>query len=153
MHRYLALGMNAAAFAGEGPVKIGVLGDSSSVYANIGGKGSIEAVKMAVEDAGPALGGPVEVISADHQNKADVGSNIARRWFDEDEVDVIADLPNSAVALAVIQVGRREAQDHLHRRRIVRHYRTILLALLCTMGLRQLRAWKGPGDKRHQKRG
>ena len=104
----LALGMNAAAFAGEGPVKIGVLGDSSSVYANIGGKGSIEAVKMAVEDAGPVLGSPVEVISADHQNKADVGSNIARRWFDEDGVDVIADLPNSAVALAVIQVGREK---------------------------------------------
>jgi branched-chain amino acid transport system substrate-binding protein len=80
----LALGMNAAAFASEGPVKIGVLGDSSSVYANIGGKGSIEAVKMAVEDAGPVLGAPVEVISADHQNKADIGSNIARRWFDED---------------------------------------------------------------------
>ena len=98
--------MNAAAFAGEGPVKIGVLGDSSSVYSGIGGKGSVEAVKMAVEDAGPVLGAPVEVISADHQNKADIGSSIARRWFDEDGVDVIADLPNSAVALAVIQVAR-----------------------------------------------
>src|SRR3984957_17764743 len=98
--------MNAAAFAGEGPVKIGVLGDSSSINAAIGGKGSIEAVKMAVEDAGPVLGSPVEVVSADHQNKADIGSNIARRWFDEDGVDVIADLPNSAVAIAVIQVAR-----------------------------------------------
>jgi len=105
----LALGMNgAAALAGEGPVKIGVLGDSSSVYSSIGGKGSIEAVKMAVEDAGPVLGAPVEVVSADHQNKADIGSSIARRWFDEDGVDVIADLPNSAVALAVIQVAREK---------------------------------------------
>jgi branched-chain amino acid transport system substrate-binding protein len=102
----LVLGMNAAAFAGEGPVKIGVLGDSSSINAAIGGKGSIEAVKMAVEDAGPVLGAPVEVVSADHQNKADIGSNIARRWLDVEGVDVIADLPNSAVALAVSQVAR-----------------------------------------------
>jgi branched-chain amino acid transport system substrate-binding protein len=98
--------MNAAAFAGEGPVKIGVLGDSSSINAAIGGKGSVEAVKMAVEDAGPVLGAPVEVVSADHQNKADIGSNIARRWLDVEGVDVIADLPNSAVAIAVSQVAR-----------------------------------------------
>ena len=102
----LLLGMSAAAFAGEGPVKIGVLGDSSSINAAIGGKGSVEAVKMAVEDAGPVLGAPVEVVSADHQNKADIGSNIARRWLDVEGVDVIADLPNSAVAIAVSQVAR-----------------------------------------------
>ena len=106
MDSYARSWNDSAAFAGEGPVKIGVLGDSSSVYANIGGKGSVEAVKMAVEDAGPVLGAPVEVVSADHQNKADVGSNIARRWFDVEGVDVIADLPNSAVALAVIEVAR-----------------------------------------------
>ena len=97
----LILGMNATAFAGEGPVKIGVLGDSSSINAAIGGRGSVEAVKMAVEDVGPVLGAPVEVVSADHQNKADIGSNIARRWLDVEGVDVIADLPNSAVAIAV----------------------------------------------------
>jgi branched-chain amino acid transport system substrate-binding protein len=102
----LILGMNATAFAGETPVKIGVLGDSSSINAAIGGKGSVEAVKMAVEDAGPVLGAPVEVVSADHQNKADIGSNIARRWFDVEGIDVIADLPNSAVAIAVSQVAR-----------------------------------------------
>jgi branched-chain amino acid transport system substrate-binding protein len=104
----LVLGMNSAAFAGEGPVKIGVLGDSSSINAAIGGKGSVEAVKMAVEDAGPVLGAPVEVVSADHQNKADIGSNIARRWLDVEGVDVIADLPNSAVALAVSEIARNK---------------------------------------------
>jgi branched-chain amino acid transport system substrate-binding protein len=102
----LVLAINTSAFAGEGPVKIGVLGDSSSINAAIGGKGSVEAVKMAVEDAGPVLGAPVEVVSADHQNKADIGSNTARRWLDVEGVDVIADLPNSAVALAVSQIAR-----------------------------------------------
>ena len=89
-------------------MKIGVLGDSSSINAAIGGKGSVEAVKMAVEDAGPVLGAPVEVVSADHQNKADIGSNIARRWLDVEGVDVIADLPNSAVALAVSEIARNK---------------------------------------------
>jgi branched-chain amino acid transport system substrate-binding protein len=90
-------------------VKIGVLTDMSSLYADDNGAGSVAAVKMAVEDFNPAAHGmKVEVISADHQNKPDIGSNIARQWFDVDGVDVIIDVPNSGVALAVSDVTREK---------------------------------------------
>ena len=83
-------------------VKIGVLNDMSSLYADIGGPNSVVAVKMAVEDSGLAKKGwKIDVLSGDHQNKPDVGVNIARQWIDVDKVDVIADTPNSGVALAV----------------------------------------------------
>jgi branched-chain amino acid transport system substrate-binding protein len=90
-------------------VKIGVLSDMSSLYADIGGPGSVAAANMAVEDSGITKGGTkVEVVGADHQNKADVGASIARQWFDVDKVDVILDVPNSGVALAVNQVAREK---------------------------------------------
>jgi branched-chain amino acid transport system substrate-binding protein len=99
-------GAARAEFKG-GPVKIGVLSDMSSLYADLAGPGSIIAAKMAVEDYGAAAKGiKVEVIGADHQNKADVGANIARQWYDRDGVDVIVDVPNSAVALAVNEVTK-----------------------------------------------
>ena len=83
-------------------VKIGVLNDMSSLYADIGGPNSLAAVKMAVEDSGlKAKGWNIEVVSGDHQNKPDIGVNIARQWIDADKVDAIADTPNSGVALAV----------------------------------------------------
>ena len=87
----------------DGVVKIGVLGDMSGVYSTgFSGKGAVDAVKMAVRDfGGTVLGKPIEVISADHQNKADVGSATARQWIDEEHVDMITDLTNSAVGLAV----------------------------------------------------
>src|SRR5215467_14303232 len=82
------------------PVRIGVLNDQSSVYADFQGKGSVLAAQMAVEDyGGKAAGRKVDVVSANHQNKPDVGSVIARKWLDQDGVDVILDVPNSAVAL------------------------------------------------------
>jgi branched-chain amino acid transport system substrate-binding protein len=87
------------------PLKIGVMNDMSSVYADFQGIGSVIAAKLAVDDHSAELGVPVEIISADHQNKPDVGATIARRWFDEDGVDVIMDLPNSAVALAVLAIA------------------------------------------------
>src|SRR5277367_976867 len=87
-------------------VRIGVLNDMSSLYSDIGGKGSVESAKMAAEDAGPVLGQPVQVVSADHQNKPDVGSSIARQWYDTDGVDVITDVPTSSVGLAVNEVSR-----------------------------------------------
>ncbi|MBV9824535.1 MAG: ABC transporter substrate-binding protein [Alphaproteobacteria bacterium] len=88
-------------------VKIGVLADMSSLYADLGGPGSVEAVKMAVADFGGTVGGKkIEVISADHQNKPDVGASIARQWFDQDGVDMITDLTTSSVALAVQEVAR-----------------------------------------------
>jgi branched-chain amino acid transport system substrate-binding protein len=90
-------------------VKIGVLTDMSSLYADNTGPGSVAAAKMAVEDFNPAAHGmTVEVVSADHQNKPDVGSNIARQWFDTEHVDAIVDVPNSGVALAVSQVTREK---------------------------------------------
>ena len=97
----------AAAQVSDDVVRIGVLTDLSGPYADFAGPGSVLATRMAVEDhGGKALGRPVEVINADHQNKPDVGGALARRWIDTDRVDMIIDMPNSAVALAVQQVGR-----------------------------------------------
>ncbi len=105
----------AAALAASGaahaqiPVKIGVLSDMSSLYSDIGGPGSVVAAQMAVDDFGAAQKGlKVEIVSADHQNKPDIGANIARQWFDVDHVDVIVDVPNSGVALAVSEVTREK---------------------------------------------
>jgi hypothetical protein len=96
------LGLATPALAQDKIVKIGVLNDMSSLYADIGGPNSVVAVKMAVEDSGlPAKGWKIEVVSGDHQNKPDVGVNIARQWIDLDKVDAIVDTPTSSVALAV----------------------------------------------------
>jgi len=98
-----------AAQAQTTTVKIGVLTDMSSLYADDNGAGSIAAVKMAVEDFNPTAHGiKVEIVSADHQNKPDIGANIARQWFDVDGVDAIIDVPNSGVALAVNEVAREK---------------------------------------------
>ena len=94
--------------AQQGPVKIGVLNDQSGLYADLSGKGSVEAAKMAAEDVGKVLGQPVEIVFADHQNKPDVGSAIAQKWYDAEGVDMIADVPTSSVALAVQQVSREK---------------------------------------------
>lgn len=98
----LALAGTAQAEISDGTVKIGVLNDRSGLYADLSGEGSVVAARMAVEDFGGDLN--VEVLSADHQNKPDVGSSIARQWIDQDGVDVIVDVPTSSVALAVQQV-------------------------------------------------
>jgi branched-chain amino acid transport system substrate-binding protein len=90
-------------------VKIGVLTDMSSLYADDTGPGSVAAAKMAVADFNPeAHGMKVDLVVADHQNKPDIGSNIARQWFDVDGVDAIVDVPNSGVALAVSEVAREK---------------------------------------------
>jgi branched-chain amino acid transport system substrate-binding protein len=101
----LALAPGFAGAQGVKPLKIGVMNDMSGVYADFQGIGSVIAAQLAVDDYSPKLGVPVEIVSADHQNKPDVGAAIARKWFDEDHVDVIMDLPNSAVALAVLAVA------------------------------------------------
>jgi branched-chain amino acid transport system substrate-binding protein len=88
------------------PVRLGVLNDQSGVYADFGGRGSVLAAQMAVEDyGGRVLDRPVEVLSADHQNKPDVASTIARGWFERDNVDAVLDLTTSSVALAVREVA------------------------------------------------
>jgi branched-chain amino acid transport system substrate-binding protein len=87
-------------------VKIGVLNDQSGTYADFGGKWSVEAAKMAIEDfGGSALGQKIELVNADHQNKPDLASAIARRWYDAEGVDMITDITGSAVALAVQQIA------------------------------------------------
>ena len=87
--------------------KIGVLNDQSSLYSDLTGTGSVTAAKMAVEDfGGKVLGQRIEVISADHQNKPDVGSTVARRWIDVDKVHAIVDVPASSVAFAVQEITR-----------------------------------------------
>ncbi len=104
----LAFAASAAhAQVSDGVIKIGVLNDQSSLYADLAGQGSVIAARMAVEDFGAAKKGmKVEIVSADHQNKPDVGSAIARQWYDVDRVDAIFDVPNSGVALAVNQITR-----------------------------------------------
>src|SRR3989441_2578546 len=110
----LSLAGPASAQISDGIVKIGVLNDQSSLYADLTGQGSVLAARMAVEDFGGAAKGlKVEIIFADHQNKADVGANVARQWYDADKVDVIVDTPNSAVALAVNQITRDKGKAFL----------------------------------------
>lgn len=92
----------AAAEVSDGKVKIGILNDQSGVYADFGGKNSVEAAKMAIEDfGGKVLDMPIEIVSADHQNKPDIASNIARQWYDTEQVDTIMELTTSSVGLAV----------------------------------------------------
>ncbi|MBK6982749.1 MAG: ABC transporter substrate-binding protein [Betaproteobacteria bacterium] len=98
----------------DGIVRIGVLSDMSSLYSDASGAGSVVAAQLAVEDFGPAGRGlRVEIISADHKNRADTGSQIARRWYEVEGVDAIADVPNSAVALAVSQASRDRGKAFL----------------------------------------
>ncbi len=105
----LSLAVTSFALAQDKTVKIGSLSDQSGLYADLGGPGSTLAAQMAVEDSGlTAKGWKIDVISGDHQNKPDVGVNIARQWFDVDKVDVIVDVPNSGVALAVNNVVREK---------------------------------------------
>jgi branched-chain amino acid transport system substrate-binding protein len=112
----LAIALCAASAQAQQPssnspltVKIGVLSDMSGLYADIGGKGSVVATQMAVEDFNPKSHRmKVEIVSADHQNKPDIGSAIARRWFDTEHVNAITDVPNSGVALAVSNVTREK---------------------------------------------
>src|SRR3981189_3842842 len=92
-------------------IKVGVLTDMSSLYAGATGKGSLAAVQMAVADYGAKVKGkPVEVISADHQNKPDVGVGIARNWYDNEKVDAIFDVPTSSVPLPISALTREKNQ-------------------------------------------
>jgi len=117
----LSLAVAAALAAGaaqaqvsDNVIKLGVLSDMSSLYTDLAGAGSVVAARMAVEDSGiERRGYKVEIVSADHQNKADVGSAVARQWYDTDKVDVILDTPNSGVALAVNQITRDKGKAFL----------------------------------------
>jgi branched-chain amino acid transport system substrate-binding protein len=109
-----ALAGTAHAQISDGIVKIGVMNDQSGTYADIAGPGSVVAARMAAEDFGAAAKGlKVEVVFADHQNKPDVGSSIARQWYDVEKVDVIVDVPTSSVALAINQITRDKQKAFL----------------------------------------
>jgi branched-chain amino acid transport system substrate-binding protein len=104
-----SLWMTAGAQANDQNVKIGVLTDLSSLYADLGGPGSILAAQMAVEDSGlTKKGWTIDVVSGDHQNKPDIGVGIARKWYDENKVDVVVDVPNSGVGLAIAGVAKEK---------------------------------------------
>jgi branched-chain amino acid transport system substrate-binding protein len=104
----------AQAQVSDNVIKIGVLTDMSSLYTDLTGAGSVVAARMAVEDSGiEKRGFKVEIVNADHQNKPDVGSSVARQWYDVDKVDVIVDTPNSGVALAVNQITRDKGKAFL----------------------------------------
>lgn len=105
----LSLAGTVAAQVSGDVVKIGVINDQSGVYADVTGMGSVVAARMAAEDfGGKVLGKPIEILSADHQNKADIASSIVNRWIDTEGVDAIADLPNSSAMLAVQEIGRQK---------------------------------------------
>jgi branched-chain amino acid transport system substrate-binding protein len=93
----------------DGPVKIGVINDQSSIYADLSGMGGVIAARMAIEDfGGKVLGKPIELVYADHQNKPDVATNIVNKWLDVDNVDLVSDLPNSSAMLAVQEILRQK---------------------------------------------
>jgi branched-chain amino acid transport system substrate-binding protein len=105
----LLLAAPASAQEGKQGVKIGILNDQSGVYADYGGKYSLEAAKMAIEDfGGEALGQKIELVTADHQNKPDLATAIARRWYDTEGVDMITELTTSSVALAVQELSKEK---------------------------------------------
>jgi len=111
----LAALMASPALAQQISVKAGILNDRSGLYADLSGEGSVIAARMAVEDFKAADKGiKVDIVSADHQNKPDVGSTIARQWYDQDGVDIILDVPTSSVALAVSQITREKNKIHIN---------------------------------------
>ena len=110
-----ALCLASPALAQQISVKFGVLNDRSGLYADITGEGSVLATRMAIEDFKAAEKGiKAEVISGDHQNKPDVGATIARRWYDQDGVDIILDVPTSSVALAISTLTREKNKIHIN---------------------------------------
>lgn len=105
----LSAGSAHAGSISDDVVKIGVLNDQSGVYADVTGSGSVLAARMAAEEFGnEVLGKPIEIVFADHQNKADIAAGIANRWIDEENVDAIADVPNSSAMLAVQEITRNK---------------------------------------------
>ena len=107
--------MGAGAAQAQVSVKLGVLNDRSGIYSDLGGEGSVVAAQMAVEDfKADSKGIKAEVVSADHQNKPDVGASIARKWYDQENVDVILDVPTSSVALAIAQITKEKNKLHLN---------------------------------------
>ena len=101
--------LSTSALAQNNAVKIGILDDMSGPYSENTGAGDVASAKMAIADfGGSALGKPIELVSADFQNKVDVGVTIAKRWYDNEDVDVVLGIPNSAIALALVKVAQEK---------------------------------------------
>lgn len=124
MNNAATIGLAVSAFAlsaavghaeiSDGKVKLGVLTDLTGTYSDASGEGSVEAVRMAIEEFGGTVAGmPVELVSADHQNKPEIGSNIVNQWLDVEQVDTIIDVPTSSVALAVQEITRNKERVFL----------------------------------------
>lgn len=110
-----ALAFASAAHASGDTVRVGVLNDQTGMNADLSGQGSVIAARMAAEDVGGSVGGKkIEVVFADHQNKADIGASIATKWYDAEGVDVIVDMPFSSVALAVQDITRQRHKIALY---------------------------------------
>ncbi|HMG56807.1 MAG TPA: ABC transporter substrate-binding protein, partial [Kofleriaceae bacterium] len=100
-------GSTGAGGGGGNKIVIGVMSDMSGLYADLAGPGSVVAAQMAADEVGGSVAGiPIEIVSADHQNKPDIASNLAREWFDTKNVDVIVDVPTSSVALAINEIAK-----------------------------------------------
>ena len=133
-------GLLLAAPASAQGVKIGILNDQSGVYADYGGKWSFEAAKMAIEDfGGSVLGHRIEIVSADHQNKPDLGVSIARRWHEVENVDMITELTTSSVALAVHDLSKQTKKINIVVGAATSRLRRCLPALRLSLGLRHPR--------------
>ncbi|MGE0211207.1 MAG: ABC transporter substrate-binding protein [Parvibaculaceae bacterium] len=105
----LATGAAVAQQISDDVVRIGVINDQSAIFADLSGLGGVEAARMAIEDfGGKVLGKPIELLSADHQNKPDIAANIVNKWIDEEKVDLISDLPNSSAMLAIQEIARQK---------------------------------------------
>ena len=101
------LGCGATVVQAQNALRLGVLNDKSSIYADLTGSGSVSAAQMAIDDfGGRVLNRRIEIVTADHQNKPDIGSSIARRWIESEQVKVIIDVPTSSVAFAVQEITR-----------------------------------------------
>ena len=125
----------------ETSIKIGVLTDLSGPYADLSGNGSIIGTQLAVEEfTAQHKDVTVQVISADHQNKPDIATAIARKWFDQEGVDAVVDIANSGVALAVSQVSGRRTRSFWQRPRLIRFDWKGLLSERHALGLRHVRA-------------
>jgi len=132
----------------DGVIKVGVITDMNGPLASASGRGSLEAVRMAAEEFGFSINGRrIEILSADHQNKPDIGAAIVRRWFDVEHVDAVADIANSAVGFAIVEIARPRNKIVLIGARIVGLYRQGLCADQHPLDLGYLRRvdWLGEG--------
>jgi branched-chain amino acid transport system substrate-binding protein len=145
----IAAGIAGPAHAqiGSGAIKIGVITDMNGPLSSATGRGSVEAARMAAEEFGFSINGrPIEILSADHQNKPDIGASIVRQWFDVEHVNVAADIANSAVGFAIVEIARPRNKIRFDWRWIFGLYRKGLCADQHPLDVGYLRRVDGYGE-------